>query len=168
MARSAKWRRRLKWAGTLACVAMAFPIVSPYGFSWNSRSGQCQLLLGAGGAGIAWRPGSTSLNCPAGFQYRKTGVHLTLWYYSHGDYVADYPQFGSGQCHWCVLPLWKPFLLVAALTILLWWHDRHRIPAGHCQHCGYDLTGNTSGVCPECGRSLKNGAGGDTATPAGQ
>lgn len=26
------------------------------------------------------------------------------------------------------------------------------LPApGHCPHCGYDLTGNTSGVCPECG-----------------
>jgi hypothetical protein len=22
---------------------------------------------------------------------------------------------------------------------------------GHCQTCSYDLTGNTSGVCPECG-----------------
>lgn len=24
-------------------------------------------------------------------------------------------------------------------------------PDGHCRHCGYDLTGNESGVCPECG-----------------
>lgn len=24
-------------------------------------------------------------------------------------------------------------------------------PPGHCQSCGYDLTGNVSGVCPECG-----------------
>jgi hypothetical protein len=22
---------------------------------------------------------------------------------------------------------------------------------GHCRRCGYDLTGNVSGVCPECG-----------------
>jgi predicted amidophosphoribosyltransferase len=29
--------------------------------------------------------------------------------------------------------------------------DRRPKP-GHCQHCGYDLTCNTSGVCPECGR----------------
>lgn len=25
---------------------------------------------------------------------------------------------------------------------------------GHCIHCGYDLTGNASGSCPECGRSV--------------
>ena len=24
-------------------------------------------------------------------------------------------------------------------------------PPGHCRHCGYNLTGNVSGRCPECG-----------------
>ena len=41
------------------------------------------------------------------------------------------------------------FLLFAVPTCVLWWVDRRRIPPGHCQHCGYSLTGNTSGVCPE-------------------
>jgi hypothetical protein len=26
-----------------------------------------------------------------------------------------------------------------------------RVRAGRCLRCGYDLTGNTSGICPECG-----------------
>ncbi len=26
-----------------------------------------------------------------------------------------------------------------------------RYALGHCQACGYDLTGNVSGKCPECG-----------------
>jgi hypothetical protein len=26
---------------------------------------------------------------------------------------------------------------------------------GHCQTCGYDLTGNQSGVCPECGALVR-------------
>lgn len=25
---------------------------------------------------------------------------------------------------------------------------------GHCLSCGYNLTGNTSGVCPECGEKI--------------
>jgi len=25
---------------------------------------------------------------------------------------------------------------------------------GQCISCGYDLTGNTNGVCPECGMSI--------------
>lgn len=28
-------------------------------------------------------------------------------------------------------------------------------PPGHCQTCGYDLTGNLSGVCPECGTEVE-------------
>jgi hypothetical protein len=28
---------------------------------------------------------------------------------------------------------------------------RSRLRPGHCPACGYDLTGNVSGVCPECG-----------------
>jgi hypothetical protein len=57
------------------------------------------------------------------------------------------------------VPLWTPFLLVAIPTAILWWRDRRRFRQGHCQHCGYDLTGNVSGVCPECGTAVpKQGA----------
>ena len=55
--------------------------------------------------------------------------------------------------------------LVASCT--LWWPDlreywrhRRRFPKGHCQTCGYDLTGNTSGVCPECGGVIQSEKGG--------
>lgn len=29
-----------------------------------------------------------------------------------------------------------------------------RSKRGQCLNCGYDLTGNTSGVCPECGKMI--------------
>ena len=32
---------------------------------------------------------------------------------------------------------------------------RQRYRHGHCQKCGYDLTGNESGVCPECGMAIE-------------
>ena len=34
------------------------------------------------------------------------------------------------------------------------WDRRLRFPPGHCQRCAYNLTGNTSGVCPECGTEI--------------
>jgi hypothetical protein len=47
--------------------------------------------------------------------------------------------------------IWMPFLIVALPTGFLWYRDRRRIPPGCCQGCGYNLTGNVSGICPECG-----------------
>jgi hypothetical protein len=32
---------------------------------------------------------------------------------------------------------------------------KKKYPAGHCQCCGYNLTGNVSGVCPECGAEIE-------------
>ena len=33
-----------------------------------------------------------------------------------------------------------------------------RVPAGHCRKCGYNLTGNVTGVCSECGERVKRPA----------
>jgi hypothetical protein len=56
---------------------------------------------------------------------------------------------GSRMLH---APLWLPLAAFAIPTIALILHGRlRRIPPGHCRKCAYDLTGNTSGVCPECG-----------------
>jgi hypothetical protein len=54
---------------------------------------------------------------------------------------------------WVILPMWIPFLTFGGPTAFLFWRDRRRIPPGHCR-CGYSLTGNTSGVCPECGEKV--------------
>jgi hypothetical protein len=48
------------------------------------------------------------------------------------------------------VPLWPLLLLAAIPTIWLWRCDRRTKP-GTCAGCGYNLTGNVSGVCPECG-----------------
>ena len=53
------------------------------------------------------------------------------------------------------VPFWLLLLLTAIPTAWLWHRDRRLLTCltGHllCRGCGYDLTGNTSGVCPECG-----------------
>ena len=59
---------------------------------------------------------------------------------------------GRGQFHVWV-PFWLPFFLVILPTVLFWWLGR-RQPMGFCRSCGYNLTGNVSGVCPECGRAV--------------
>jgi hypothetical protein len=48
------------------------------------------------------------------------------------------------------IPLWVFMALLGTPTACLWRLDRRR-PPEVCAKCGYDLTGNTIGVCPECG-----------------
>lgn len=52
------------------------------------------------------------------------------------------------------VPLWVIGLPLAFLTGILWWLDRRYVPPGYCRRCRYDLTGNTSGRCPECGTMI--------------
>ena len=69
------------------------------------------------------------------------------------DYTTN---TGGGGTIW--IPAKYGLLLVVPPAVLLWWLDRPRIPPGHCQKCGYDLTGNVSGKCPECGAAIASEA----------
>jgi hypothetical protein len=51
--------------------------------------------------------------------------------------------------HWAVA---SPAALVAAICWLRGWKVGRRVRRNRCRTCDYDLTGNLSGVCPECGR----------------
>jgi len=64
-----------------------------------------------------------------------------------------------------VTPLWLPTALVAATTVFLIWRDRRRKPPGHCRSCGYNLTGNVSGICPECGVAVDESSANNPQAP---
>ena len=36
--------------------------------------------------------------------------------------------------------------------------EKYPRPKGLCKTCGYNLTGNVSGVCPECGKRVRSEA----------
>lgn len=59
---------------------------------------------------------------------------------------------GMGILPWreMSIPLWIPFVVIATPTALSFIR-RWRTQPGHCPRCGYNLTGNTSGACSECG-----------------
>ena len=52
---------------------------------------------------------------------------------------------------WNILPLGYPLVLLISTTSWLFWRCLSN-PIGHCQSCGYNLQGNQSGKCPECGK----------------
>jgi hypothetical protein len=52
------------------------------------------------------------------------------------------------------LPYWPLAAALAGLPVLRitgFMRRRTRIKTGLCPRCGYDLTGNVSGTCSECG-----------------
>jgi hypothetical protein len=72
--------------------------------------------------------------------------------------------WGTDMLLWLLVPVGA-----AAVTAVLFYRDAHRPNPGHCHSCGYDLTGNLSGRCPECGTPVAEGPKGDSGSsgPAG-
>ena len=62
------------------------------------------------------------------------------------------------------LSLSSVLMLVVAPIVRIWTRP---YPPGHCKRCGYDLTGNVSGRCPECGALTPPGPAGEIREPAG-
>ena len=68
----------------------------------------------------------------------------------HFDGLSRWNRWDDETIGYHEFPLYVPFLAVAVPTLLLRRFRPKPLKPGHCR-CGYDLTGNTSGVCPECG-----------------
>ncbi len=73
---------------------------------------------------------------------RGTFLHLPSYGYSN-DPISGNWTLAISIPHWFInLGVWLSYYLLRRKTLT------H--PKGSCQQCGYDLTGNESGVCPEC------------------
>jgi hypothetical protein len=82
-----------------------------------------------------------------------------------GTTLADYPSYQRAMSKNGSLGAYIYFSLNAGLTVaslimlvvaaLLPLFRRGSRPGG-CLTCGYDLTGNVSGTCPECGCAIEN------------
>jgi len=61
--------------------------------------------------------------------------------------------------HWGIVSV-ITFVAVDMVTLAAWAAFKNSRQFGsdhHCRRCGYDLTGNTSGICPECGKLIGDG-----------
>jgi len=73
--------------------------------------------------------------------WHATGLELPMAF----RWEAHYNAFSM-----ITVPFWIP-LFVLAVAGAIAYRKQRRAPAGHCRRCGYDLTKNESGICPECG-----------------
>ena len=79
--------------------------------------------------------------------------------YARGQYIGTLPPAPGYSLVWLTVPFWFLFALTAVLpAIWLWRWRRHRRATDdgmpHCPNCDYNLTGNVSGICPECGTPI--------------
>jgi hypothetical protein len=75
---------------------------------------------------------------------------------STGSLAPEWPQmleFSLAAVD-CVLPCWLVLVGCAIPAYVLWRWEAQSSPPGKCGKCGYDLTGNVSEICPECGTPI--------------
>lgn len=142
--------------------------------SWRNKGGARSVRTATGSLEIALLLADWTAEPPQQFhapQYQRDLPRppfnwILLMGGSTGDTLADWQHAGFawhqrrnarlGTLHAiAVVPFWAIAAATAALP-LAWTTARlrsraRRHPYGLCRNCGYDLTGNVSGICPECG-----------------
>jgi hypothetical protein len=135
----------IKWAAFACCAALFLVGITSFcwiaGCHWGDwlATTNTGVLVLVDKPGWAWPPG--------GYASHNDNLDVQFWL----PFVG-----GAAEGEWvAIIPLWIPLALLGTPTLLFWWLDRRRIPAGHCRKCGYNLTGNVSGRCPECGADAR-------------
>ena len=149
-------RPRLRYLITLSGITFSILLFLVWAISTGAVIGYAALQNKQQGTSYSMQGGSIIVfQLPAVMAERMEGglYHHLGPPYTPIRWWVDYRSGTAGGRFWfkLVAPVWIPFLLVAVPTLLLW---RGRIPPGHCRKCEYNLTGNTSGVCPECGHII--------------
>lgn len=143
-------RRVIKFVGALtsACVLIVWLVSMCWTFSFadlvgSTEWGEQQLVVNVtrGAVYCSWRHNTHFLKYATVYRHSET-VPLN-WLPTIRRRTL--PGFDL------TLPLWIPLLVVALPIAWLFRRDRQCFSRYQCQHCGYNLTGNVSGTCPECG-----------------
>jgi hypothetical protein len=151
MVRRGRKRGRLKWVmlGVTVLLALA---CGPWSVTYVGP----RVTFAAGGALIhvqvaksrAW-PEDFPITPVWRWEFRRPTSEVLLGCWHPGRFVSD------SFVRMYQLSLWIPLVLAVTATLLIFARDRQRrVPSGHCPNCDYELTGNVSGVCPECGERV--------------
>ncbi len=144
MAQQRRVRRVLKWLGAAVCLLILTAGLLSAFLELQVESARVQVVLLAGNVTVvvfpSWVTPSQSFEFKASPMTEGSNGFVFLW-----------PQRAQSRLEETIIPLWFLLAFAGIATGILWRCDR--FPPGHCPRCGYDLTGNVTGRCPECGAS---------------
>ena len=144
MARLRRKRWIFKWAGLFMSLLVAIALAVSWGRQWSYLADYGLLAAADNCLYLTFQRPDYSCS------YCTPRDLLTLEYFTARlDTTQVWRPFMARRV--IVMPLWMCLVLPVVPTAVLFWRDRRRIPPGHCRACGYNLTGDVSGVCPECG-----------------
>lgn len=150
-ARSTLW---CKYVGTIIaalvsllwCLSITTVIRTPVGprHAWGVGGGSLRDMHGVGmdGRPLTWHVAWYWSGLTAGREGMWSGSWITP---ARSAYVQSWP-------------VWPLMVATVVPAVILWVTNGRRYPPHACQHCGYDLTGNVSGRCPECGTVVAGSA----------
>ena len=139
--------RNLSLVGSAASIAMAMAFL--ISLRWDfGYIGQHEIVFGWGGVNAEYVWTRTS----------PPPIGRLIWDGSGGfaSVIFVRPSFSvfNAGVH-VYLPFWIPLGAVAVPSLIVWWRNRPW-PPGHCPDCGYNLAGDVSGICPECGKAVES------------
>jgi hypothetical protein len=118
-----------------------------------------------GGGGIFYRshdwhisPELVAVDMESARRFVKlTALQTTDW--GHFGLVPPsidvrHPSGPDASSLYLLIPFWLLFLGAAVPTLFAFFYDRRSRAKIPCPPCGYDLTSNVTGICPECGTPI--------------
>jgi len=149
-------RRVAKWVATglLTLVLVGWAVSINYSVGYANKSLGTGVSIANGGLYIKYVLESPPAYVPIS-PFATTRFHVNksqgAWSWSLSrPFIIKTNKFSIT----IMVSFWLIVFVGFAGTALLWRWDDTPMPPGHCQSCGYNLTGNVSGVCPECGEHI--------------
>jgi len=159
-----RWKVRLLFTGprggeTLwdsAIIPPPEPLNRPSQFWWGVEYARFALFcLGV----IAWLAGLALTMTVRGVRVPVASVCLAAALVCMMSAVLSIDWHWEAWREFAAVPAWRYFdgaVLMSLIALIVRLIPSRPPAVGVCAHCGYDLTGNVSGVCPECGTETES------------